>query len=106
MNTLNAAEGDETVIQIISRTDSICEPCPHRTGHTCHSQANIVVLDEKHAAALQITAGDHLTWKEAKQRIAAQIDMKTFDHICSTCEWKPLGMCEQALAEHLKKHKP
>jgi uncharacterized protein len=100
MDALNAPDGDLTRINVINETDSICNPCPNRIGKTCTSEANIAILDDAHAAALQIQAGDHLTWGEAKKLIAEKITLDKFHHICATCSWKKLGICESILKKY------
>ena len=105
MNKLNAPDGDATAIHVVSHTDAICAPCPHRTGKTCTSEENINVLDRAHAEALSIQAGDELTWGEAKERIQNNITLATFHRICATCEWKPLGICEEVIKEQILCHR-
>lgn len=99
MAYLNGPEGGNTPIQVTTQTDSICSPCPHRRESSCNTEAKIAVLDQSHAKALRIQAGDVLTWDEAKARIANHIDLPTFHHICATCEWKELGICESVVRE-------
>lgn len=94
MSSLNSTDGDNTPIHVVAETDSICAPCPSRREHLCATQEKIDVLDHAHAAALNIKAGDVLTWKEAKEKIAANISLDTFHEICATCEWKQYGICE------------
>lgn len=97
MDELNAPDGDNTKINIVTHTDSICEPCPNRTGKTCTSEEKISVLDAAHAQALEIKAGDSITWGEAKKRIAEKISLDTFHQICATCNWKQFGICEDVI---------
>jgi uncharacterized protein len=94
-----------TPIQVVNQTDSICDPCPHKQGELCETQAKISQLDQAHAAALNIQPGDILTWAEAKQLIAAKISLEKFHTICATCNWKSLGVCEQALNDHIESFK-
>jgi uncharacterized protein len=88
-------------IQVTSHTDSICAPCPHRSGLTCANEAKINRLDQAHAAALQVEAETVLTWQEAKDRIKKYINLETFHRICLDCEWKSLGICERVLTDFL-----
>lgn len=99
MEILNTAE--ETNIQVVKETDSLCQPCPHRQGQRCETEAKIALLDHAHADALHIKVGDILTWKDAKKRIRDTISLPVFDQICATCEWKPLGLCETVVKSHI-----
>lgn len=94
MEVLHSVDGDNTKINIVAHTDSICEPCPNRTGKTCTSEEKINILDHAHATALEINTDDSITWGEAKKRIAEKITLNTFHHICATCNWKQYGICE------------
>jgi hypothetical protein len=98
---LNTSDGDELLIEVTEHTDSICAPCPHKREILCESQAKIERLDKAHAAALDIKAGDKLTWPQAKQRIAQQMTIEKFHQICEPCNWKSLGLCEGALTGFL-----
>ena len=97
MNQLLSADGDTTTIEVVNHTDSICQPCPHRSELTCATEEKIRGLDQQHALALNIQPGDTLSWGEAKQRIADQISIQTFHRICATCSWKESGICEGVL---------
>ncbi len=84
----------QTPIHVVNRTDSICNACPQKQDALCTTEAKVQQLDNAHAEALGIAAGDILNWKQAKERIAQRIDLKTFHKICATCSWKELGICE------------
>lgn len=101
METLRSSHGGEMPIHVVSHTDSICEPCPHRVNQSCTTEEKITVLDRAHAGALQISGGDTLTWNEAKEKIADHISLDTFHRICATCSWKASGICEKALTQFL-----
>lgn len=103
MDELSSENGDETMINVINHTDSICQPCPHRTGKTCTSQEKITKLDHAHSDALALGAGDVISWGQAKNRIKENISLAKFHSICSGCEWKNLGICEGVLTEFLGK---
>ena len=102
MQTLNAPDGDNAKIKVIDHLDAICEPCPHNRGNTCAKQTKIESLDNRHAKALDIQAGDVLSWGEAKQRIKSKINVAVFHQICKGCSWKSLGVCEKGLRSFLK----
>lgn len=95
---LNSDQGNETQIEVVGKTDSICSACPHRHElNQCHDEAKTQVLDKAHAQALGLKNGDSLTWNEAKKFIAGKIDLEKFHKICATCSWKSLGICEEIL---------
>ncbi len=98
---LKSAGGDDIPIEVVSHTDSICTPCPHKRDLLCESQAVIADLDAKHAAVLALQAGEVLTWGQAKQRIAENMTLEKFEHTCATCSWKKFGICEKILTEFL-----
>lgn len=104
MAKLNSTKGDATQIKIVKHTDSICHPCPHRSETTCTTEEKIAVLDRNHANALHIKEGEEITWKKAKQSIAEKISLALFHEICSTCQWKKLDICENALQKFLTTH--
>jgi uncharacterized protein len=101
MAILNSAHGNNTPIQIVSYTDSICDPCPHRAGTACATEKKIASLDKAHAAALHMKPGETITWNDAKNNIAEKMSLETFHHICASCDWKKYGICEAALKTFL-----
>lgn len=101
MDRLNSAGGEETAIRVVNETDAICAPCPHRLGKTCVTQEKITVLDQAHASALELAPNETLTWGNAKQRIKDNITLASFHAICASCDWKPYGLCENALSAFL-----
>jgi hypothetical protein len=103
MSILNGAEGDTTHIQIVKQTDSICDPCPNRKNTACQTEEKITLLDDAHAGVLEINPDTHITWGEAKNKIAQKLTLEKFHRICATCQWKPLGICENVLREFLDK---
>lgn len=102
MAALNASDGDHTAIYITQHTDSICDPCPNRRNTTCTSEEKISTLDNAHAKALDIHAGEIITWGNAKKRIKEKMTLDTFHQICKTCSWKEFGICEGVISEFLK----
>lgn len=92
-----ASLDDETLIRVTPQTDSICGPCPNRVDTTCSSEAKIGKLDQAHADALELKAGDVLSWKQAKERVASRLSLEKFHLACALCSWKELGVCEEAL---------
>lgn len=94
---LHKEKGEHTPIKVVSHTDSICSPCPHKRDLTCAAQEKINKLDDAHAAVLEINAGDVLTWQQGKQRIKEKMTLEKFHTICAPCEWKKYGICEETL---------
>jgi len=88
---------DETLIEVVAHTDSICSPCPHRREKSCTSQEKILRLDHAHAKVLGIASGEQITWGEAKQRIYQQMTLEKFHQACAPCDWKGLGICEEKI---------
>jgi hypothetical protein len=99
VDRLRGPDGDETPIEVVGRTDSICQPCPNRTGATCTSEPKIQALDGAHQRMLELRIGEVLTWGEAQQRIAERVDVESFHRACAPCAWRSLGVCEAALRE-------
>lgn len=102
VDVLRAPDGDLAQIEIVGETDSICEPCPNRRGTLCTTQEKISRLDHQHANALGWKSGETVSWREAKDRIKSKLTLEKFNHICDGCEWKSLGVCEEALSKLLK----
>lgn len=96
--TLNEPEGDNIPILVVGdTTDAICAPCPNKRDLLCKTQETITQLDEAHAAALQLSVGEVLTWGEAKQKIKQHIPLATFHKICEPCSWKAYGLCQKVV---------
>ena len=95
------SSGDLIEIRVVSRTDSICEPCPNRRGALCETEEKIQKLDHAHASILKLKEGDVLTWREAKERLAEKMTVEDHHRACAPCSWRPLGICQKAL-ESLK----
>lgn len=97
------SEDPETPIQIQSKTDHICGPCPHNVGHgKCQKQKKIESLDERHMKALELDEGMKLTWNEALHRIKTYMTVEKFHQSCEGCEWKSYGVCEEELRNLLE----
>lgn len=107
---LRAEGGGEIAVEVTAMTDSICAPCPHRSGVLCKSQDRIAALDRRHARALKLAPGDRLLWAEALERIRENVAPGDLSRLCAGCQWLEGGMCEAALvalhAEEPEKHGP
>jgi hypothetical protein len=89
---------DESIlIEVVENTDSICSPCPHRQNLSCEFQQKIETLDAAHKATLKIEYGDVLSWQKAKEKIQQHMTLSQFHQVCEPCQWKKLGVCEEAL---------
>lgn len=97
MQHLNGEHGDDTVIDIVSHTDSICNPCPSKRDKLCISQKKILALDQAHAEILRIAPGEKITWGDIKMRIRTHMTLEKFHAACAPCEWKKFGICEDVL---------
>lgn len=103
MNALTSSQGDQTPIDIVEHTDSVCAPCPHKRDLRCTSQDKITALDHAHAEALDLHPNQTLTWGQAKERLSSHLTIEKFDSICANCEWKPYGICESVIKTNLIK---
>jgi hypothetical protein len=97
VDRLRAPGGGSVEIEVVAQTDSICTPCPNRTGATCTSEPKIQRLDHAHEALLGVQPGQRLTWEEAQSLIAQRVSIEAFHQACEPCSWRSLGVCEQAL---------
>lgn len=90
---------ENTLIRVTFELDDICKKCPHEDGVSkkCKSQPLIEKLDNAHASILNFYDGELLSFKEAKERIRTSMSLEQFHQACGACEWKKLGVCEQAL---------
>ncbi|MCC5958376.1 MAG: DUF1284 domain-containing protein [Rhodobacteraceae bacterium] len=96
---LRGPDGGDTVIKVTAQADSICTPCPHRRGQSCVKVAQIAALDDRHAQALGLHAGQRLTWSDAKSRIRTHVPPGSLSDLCAGCQWLEFGLCEAALSE-------
>jgi hypothetical protein len=97
VDILRAPGGDATRIEVTAVTDDICAPCPKRRGRLCTDQGKIARLDRAHGAALDLAAGEVITWAAAQDRMAA-LAPEDLDRICAGCSWLEMGMCKSALS--------
>jgi hypothetical protein len=102
---LRGPEGREVVVRISSEADTLCAPCPHRRGLGCEYQGKIVDLDRRHAEALDLEAGQILTWGDCLDRVVDRVTPPDLDVICAGCRWLDLGLCKQGLANLLDERK-
>ena len=56
------------------------------------------MLDARHAAALELHAGDRLTWGAAQVSMKSSVLPGSLATLCAGCQWLDLGLCEAALA--------
>ena len=99
---LRAAGGDDIVLEVVGQADAICGPCPKRIGTGCLANRKITKLDTRHGQALGLEPGDQLSWGDAKALIASNIAPDDLDHLCSGCQWLPMGMCKTAVQRLIK----
>ncbi|MBS0271148.1 MAG: DUF1284 domain-containing protein [Proteobacteria bacterium] len=92
-------QNEELPIQVVQHVDSVCGLCPYNGNGVCATEEKIQTLDLRHSQILGISPGDHLTWKEAKERIKKQMTLQAFHKACQGCQWKSCGVCETALRE-------
>lgn len=88
---------ENTSIEIVGGSDSICAPCPNRRGEACETEEKISKLDQAHARILDVKPGETMTWGEAKSRIRKNFNLENFHSACAPCSWLKSGMCEKAL---------
>lgn len=88
---------EELSIEVVVGGDSICRACPHQNESGCQVEEKIQGLDIRHSQILKIKFGDVLTWKEARKRLKETMTLEAFHQACKGCEWKTLGVCEEAL---------
>jgi len=90
-------KGDDEPIQVVSTSDHICQPCPHRRGDRCENESKITQLDQAHSQILGLKDQEVVSWGQAKERIREKMSIEDFHSACAPCEWKKLGVCEKAL---------
>lgn len=96
LGRLRAPGGTAALIEVTTKADDICAPCPARRGTGCQSSERIAALDAAHGAALALNEGDVLSWGEALLRMRA-LPPEALDDICAGCRWLEAGMCRAAL---------
>jgi uncharacterized protein len=88
---------ETTLIRVVGKSDTICEACPHEQDSFCITEVKIRQLDQAHQQVLQLPAV--VTWAAAKKRLREEMSLEKFHQVCGSCEWKVLGICEQALQQ-------
>lgn len=89
-----------TLIQVTSVLDDICRACPHQTrDRLCNSQPKIEKLDAAHQSILGLAERQVVSWKQAKKLLKQRMTLSQFHLACADCEWKDLGVCENALRQ-------
>lgn len=88
---------EERPLQVVAGEDSICVACPHQSTKGCAVEEKIQGLDARHSQILNLKPGDVLSWREAQQRLKDHMTLENFHQACAGCEWKTLGVCEDAL---------
>lgn len=96
-------ENPNTKIQIVTGLDDICSACPQKIPqfNICQSQNKIAQLDQAHADILDLQDQKIITFAQAKNKIKQQMSLKHFHQACKPCEWKAIGVCEDALKKIL-----
>lgn len=92
----------QTLIEIASRPDDICVPCPFLKEGGCHergveSEEMVRNRDDAVLEKLNVLAGDMITWAEVENRIRSSISPEDLDRICHDCQWLPQGYCVAGL---------
>lgn len=94
-------QNPDIAIEVVNITDDVCTPCPLRRDSLCSTQDKINDLDRRHSEMLGIHAGDVLSWNKALAKIKQRVTLTEFHKACHTCEWKPLGICENKIKQSL-----
>ena len=86
-----AAEPD-TPILLVDGTDRICSKCPHNRGGACESAEKTARYDAACLAALGLSAGCAVSWKELSRRVRENILSKpgARERVCPGCRWSSL----------------
>ena len=92
----------ETLIEISSKPDDICGPCPFLGEKGCQergpeSEEVARNRDLSVMARLNLVAGDKITWAEVEERIRCSISPDDLVSICQDCQWLPQGYCAAGL---------
>lgn len=90
-------ENEDLPIEVVRGIDSICHACPHKGNGLCKTESKIQSLDSRHAQVLSLFPGEILTWIQGKRRIKEKMTIDAFHYACEGCQWKALGVCEEAL---------
>ena len=92
----------ETLIQVVSKPDDICGPCPFLRQGGCQErgpESEEAVRNRDYAVMekLNVMAGDKITWAEVENRIRSSISPEDLDWICQDCQWLPQGYCADGI---------
>jgi len=91
-----------TSIEVLSKPDDICAPCPFLGEKGCQErgpESESVARDRDLAVMkrLNIVAGDRITWAEVRERLRRSISPGDLMDICQDCQWLPQGYCVEGL---------
>lgn len=89
----------ETMIQIVSSPDCVCEPCPNLSDDGCFEDSEpdqekrIHDRDLAVMSCLAISEGDVMSVKDAFERAESMISSDKLREICRDCPWLPISSC-------------
>ena len=91
-----------TSIEICTKPDDICAPCPFLGKKGCQergpeSENEVRNRDLAVMSRLNIVAGDRVTWADVKERIRRSISPEDLVDICQDCQWLGQGYCVEGL---------
>jgi hypothetical protein len=87
-----------TLIEVVQDGDDICTKCPNLIDDKkCVMQEKVNALDKAHLAVLDINYGEILSWQSALELLREKMTIDKFNQACQKCEWKKLGICQEAL---------
>lgn len=76
--------------------DKLCSACPHLKEKVCISQEKVKQLDQATLEAYGLKVREIYPFEFIKENIYKNYSAKTFEKICSPCEWYKKGVCTEA----------
>lgn len=87
-------------VEVAVTPDDICSACPHLADNRCSkkedSETRISAKDAEVLRRLSLSPGDRLTAGDLFARVAERCAGGLSD-LCSSCNWYPLGWCEEGI---------
>jgi len=94
----------ETVVQIVSGPDVICDSCPHLGKNGCEKGGDPDEEKKTHELDLSVMKvsgirdSSIMTARKAFESVEKTIDAQMLESICKTCEWLEIGHCRERIS--------
>nr|WP_106781289.1 DUF1284 domain-containing protein [Lysinibacillus timonensis] len=85
-----------TLIELVKGPDQLCEKYPNSGDYHCQD-VNIYERDAVILEKVGLRVGQIVEWKTIEERIQNYVNPSDIQTICSTCNWRSYGVCEEGI---------